>query len=319
MKSDIGRRAFLARSVGVPAAAIAAAGASAQGEVEGSGPACALPRGRIKGMEVSRLLLGGNLLTHFTHSRDLKYVYRLTKEYNTPEKIMATLATAEGHGINTVVIHSDGASNIEPLKRYRKERGGKIQWIICPTADLATPAFQDQVSTLLDAGTEAIYLWGAKCDKAIADGRPEVIAQAVDMVQAHGVPCGVGAHDIEVVRYCESKSVPADFYIKTFHHHKYPTAPRQEQIKGPHSEIPGYWCSDPEALATMMAQVKKPWISFKVMAAGAIPPASAFKYAYEKGADFVLAGMFDFEIQEDAAVAQGILAALTGRTRPWMA
>jgi hypothetical protein len=51
------------------------------------------------------------------------------------------------------------------------------------------------------------------------------------------------------------------------------------------------------------------------MAAGAIPPANAFRYAFENGADHVLAGMFDFEIAQDAQIANGILDAVT-RSRP---
>ena len=39
----------------------------------------------------------------------------------------------------------------------------------------------------------------------------------------------------------------ADFYIKTFHSHNYPTAPKPEQIKEPYNEFPGYWCSDPQS------------------------------------------------------------------------
>jgi hypothetical protein len=66
-----------------------------------------------------------------------------------------------------------------------------------------------------------------------------------------------------------------------------------------------------------MSTVKKRWIAFKVMAAGAIPPQNAFRYAYEKGADFVVAGMFDFEIADDVKIAKGILADLPGRPRPW--
>ena len=82
---------------------------------------------------MSRLILGGNLLTHYTHSRDLRYVYRLAAAYNTDEKIMETLAMAEKNGINTVSMHNP-PHPISVLRRYRKERGGKIQWIICPTA-----------------------------------------------------------------------------------------------------------------------------------------------------------------------------------------
>ena len=52
-----------------------------------------------------------------------------------------------------------------------------------------------------------------------------------------------------------------------------------------------------------MKTVNKPWIAFKTMAAGAIPPQTAFRYSFLHGADFVLAGMFDYEIADDVKIA----------------
>ena len=52
-----------------------------------------------------------------------------------------------------------------------------------------------------------------------------------------------------------------------------------------------------------MATIKKPWVAFKVMAAGAIHPNVAFPNAYRNGADFIVAGMFDFQVEQDVKIA----------------
>jgi len=279
-----------------------------------------LPQGKIGNLSVSRILLGGNLLTHFTHSRDLKYVYNLCAHYNTDDKIMDTMALAEKHGVNTLVVHTVPAI-LATLNQYRQERGGKIQWIICPTiqVDKDPDGYKRQVKEIVDMGVNAIYLWGVTADRLTQEGNVNAIVRAVEIGHEFGLPSGVGAHDLRVIQTCEEKGIPADFYIKTFHHHNYPTGPKPEQISGPYSEVPGYWCSDPQAVINVMNAVEKPWIAFKVMAAGAIPPADAFKYVFENGADFSLAGMFDFEIEEDVRIAKETLKAVNRGTRPWRA
>jgi len=276
-----------------------------------------LPQGRIGDLSISRILLGGNLLTHYTHSRDLKYVYNLTAHYNTEEKIHETMALAEAHGVNTLSIHNPPGL-VAMLKRYRDIHGGKMQWIICPTAPVepGMKAYTAQVKELVDAGSEAIYLWGVHSDRLLKEGKIDLIRQAVEVAKDYGVPSGVGAHDLNVVVACEKQGIPNDFYIKTFHHHNYPTAPKTNELKGPYSEIPGYWCKDPQETIDVMSKVTKAWIAFKVMAAGAIPPQDAFRYVFENGADHSLAGMFDFEIAEDVGIANKILANVN-RTRPW--
>ncbi len=277
-----------------------------------------LPRGRIGKLEVSRLLLGGNLLTHYTHSRDLKYVYSLAAHYNTDEKILETLAVAEANGVNTVTMHNP-PHPMSLLRRYRKERGGKIQWIICPTAPVESDLikYREQVEELVKDGCEAIYLWGVHADSLAAQGKIDLLAKAVALPKEFGVPSGVGAHSLEVIKQCEAQGVAADFYIKTFHCHNYPTAPKPEQIKEPYNEFPGYWCSNPEETAAFMKTVQKPWIAFKTMAAGAIQPEIAFRYVFLHGADFILAGMFDFEIAEDVKLVAEAYRRNKNRPRPW--
>jgi len=311
------RRTFLKTSIAATTASVLTVKA---GDVaEAPKPAVqmnTLPMGKIGNLQVSRMLLGGNLLTHYTHSRDLQYVYRLTEKYNTEDKIMETLAIAEQHGINTLSMHNPPRP-MSILKKYRRQ-GGKIQWIICPTASVGTEAYVTQVKELvLDTGCDAIYLWGVHADPLAARGKINMIAKAVEIAKELGVPSGVGCHDLNVVIECEKNKVPCDFYIKTFHHHNYPSAPKPDQLGGPTSESrPAYWCRDPQKTIEVMAGIEKPWFAFKIMAAGAIPPADAFRYAFENGADHALVGMFDFEIADDVTLFKSILPTIK-RARPW--
>jgi len=53
------------------------------------------------------------------------------------------------------------------------------------------------------------------------------------------------------------------------------------------------WSVTPEQTVEYMKEVKKPWISYKVLGAGAIDPREGFRYAFNSGADFACVGMFD--------------------------
>jgi len=321
MARKLDRRSFMGSSLAAAACGVtlgaAEDGAAAAKGAKESKPAASLPTGKIGKVTVSRMLLGGNLLTHYTHSRDLKYVYRLTAKYNTEAKIIETLAAAEQLGINTLSIHNHRPA-MKILQKYREKHGGKIQWIVCPTSPVVPgmKEYRQEVDELIDMGTEAFYVWGVRGDPLAAQGKIKLLTEAVEIPKVHNVPSGVGGHDLNVIKQCEKHKVPTDFYIKTFHHHKYPTAPRPDELTGPYREYPGYWCKDPKETADVMAKVTKPWIAFKVMAAGAIPPKSAFEYVFAHGADHVLAGMFDFELAEDTKICREVLAKVK-RPRPW--
>src|SRR5512136_539055 len=103
MSSQVNRRGFMKQSLAASAGGMLAM-KTAPG-AQSNAPAIKvepnskgkMPMGKIGDLQVSRMLLGGNLLTHYTHSRDLKYVYNLTAHYNTEYKIHETMALAEAH------------------------------------------------------------------------------------------------------------------------------------------------------------------------------------------------------------------------------
>lgn len=322
---QINRRRFIKQSVLASVASVLAVRAAEKpaGErataVAPESAAGRCPAGKIGKLPVSRLILGSNLITFYIHSRGLKFVKNLARHYYTEDKILETLAIAERNGINTIMTQAD-PQYLRILKRHREERGGKLQWIVSPRlSGKPESATEDAeaIRRLADDGVAAMYIHGVQGDPWCAAGDPSPIVRTLEAIKLNDVPAGVGGHDLNVIRFCERHGVGADFYVKTFHHHNYPGAPKPEELVKPLAEVPGYWCREPAETAKLMKEVKKPWIAFKVMAAGAIPPQDAFKYSYENGADFILAGMFDFEIEDDVKIAAEAVAATAHRARPW--
>ena len=87
---------------------------------------------------------------------------------------------------------------------------------------------------------------------------------------------------------------------------------RRGRARGEHLE------RDPGRLH-VLHELDRPWLAYKVLAAGAIPPKAGFRYAFENGADFCVVGMFDFQVAEDAAIASQVVKETEHRVRAWMA
>jgi uncharacterized membrane protein YphA (DoxX/SURF4 family) len=278
-----------------------------------------LPTGRIGGREFSRLILGGNLLSGWAHARDLIYVSQLVKAYHDKERIFETLLMAEKCGIDTLLTNPILCSLID---EYWKRRIGTIRFISdCAGLDYdekgakPTPfeTYLDKVKRAIDYGAVACYIQGETADYYMKNGQPDRLARVIDLVRNRGVLVGIGAHKLETLQGCVAAGMTPDFWMKTMHHHDYWSARHPEW----HDNL---YCDSPADTAAWMRGRKEPWIAFKTMAAGAIHPKEAFRYAWENGADFVCAGMYDFQLVEDVNVALDALGSgLPGRQRPWMA
>ena len=327
MSEELNRRQFVKTSAAVSAGAILGLSleeqvlaahqskeAAAKTPVASAGD---MPVGNIGGLKVSRLICGGNLISGYAHSRDLIYVSSLLRHYFTDQKVMETFRICEENGINSAVLRLDDHC-IRIINKYWKALGGKLQWIAQVTPkqnDLTTDA-----KRAIDNGAKAVYVQGGAADKFVKEERVELIGKVVDFIKQQGIVAGVGAHSINVPVAIDAAGIETDFVMKTLHGANYWSARRPEQHQDVISnKADNYWSMTPDLTIRFMEEVSQPWLAFKVLAAGAIHPREGFKFAFENGADFIVAGMFDFQVEEDANIARDILAELTKRRRkrPW--
>ena len=342
MAEGTDRRCFLARGVAGAAGLTAASFTSIEentlraAEANGTTAAAAakgpktdvdpssMPTGKIGNISMSRLIIGGNLIGGFAHSRDLMYISALFKAYNTPAKIYETLDLAQACGINTIQVSPKAWDTV---LEYNKTRQAKFQIMSNPPLLADRAAMKEEIKRMIDLGITLIYTHGGSTDSHFMKGGSiDVLAQAVELIREQGVPAGVGSHSLEVPKACVQNKIDPDYYVKTFHMDRYWSATPKEgrkeydwmQRQGDHdANYDGMWCNNPEETIAFMEKIQKPWVAFKVMAAGAIQPKTAFSYAFRNGADFVVAGMFDFQVEADAKIAIERVRKSADRARPW--
>ncbi len=278
-----------------------------------------IPSGIIKGHNIGRLICGGNLISGYAHSRDLIYVSDFLKKYHTTEKVIETFKLCEASGINTTAV---GASELpmQILQKYWKQ-GGKIQWI--------APVYPDEkdykkiIDVVTDNGAMGVMLIGNLGDQWAREGKFDLINNVVEYTKSKGVISGIAGHELSTFQGVEENGIDTDFYMKTLHDSTYwswrDNEPKDKMIIDNYN-IDNYWARKPQETIDFMESLNKPWVAFKVLAAGAFHPRQGFKYVFENGADFACVGMFDFQVVEDANILNEILEdGNFTRKRSWIA
>jgi uncharacterized membrane protein YphA (DoxX/SURF4 family) len=283
-----------------------------------------LPKGKIGGHEISRLVAGGNLIGGWAHSRDLQYVPSLFRAYNTEKKIFETLMLAEKAGINTINI---GFPTMETMNKYRKLTGSKIKVIVQVGPDKDKKDIYVNINKAVDMGMDIIQVQGNWCDWLVRDNEIEIISKMMNKIRENVITAGLASHTIDSLIACEEQGIIPDYYMKTMHHDQYWSAhPRENRFP---FEVDGkkhldhnrfhdnLFCLFPDSTVEFVNRAKVPVMGFKVLAAGAIQPEDGFNWAFQNGADFICVGMFDFQIVNDVNITIDVLDKLQGRTREW--
>lgn len=283
-----------------------------------------LPMGKIGNHDLSRLIMGGNLIGGWAHARDLLYAGPLFKAYNTEKKVFETLMLCEQAGINSINI---GFPTISTMVKYKKLTGSKIKVIAQVGIKEDSKDIYEDVSVAIDNGMDIIQLQGNWCDWLVRDKRLDVIEKMMDRIHSQGYTAGMGAHTVDSFILCEENGIIPDYYMKTMHHDNYWSAhPRANRVA---FEVDGKlhddhnmfhdncFCPFPDRTVDFVNRARVPVVGFKVLAAGAIRPEDGFNWAFENGADFICVGMFDFQVVSDVNVCMDVLENLKGRKRQW--
>jgi hypothetical protein len=303
--TDSNRRRFISRSLGVSTGLLAAGRGleekallaqlvdrGAGGEVRE--PVQGLQKGPFGALEISRLIIGGNQISGSAHAGDLLYQSALMTRYFTDEKILETWFLAEENGINTTLMRADP----HIVRNYLAfgKRGGRMHWIAQTAPEQGDPAENTKMAR--DNGAFAVYFHGGRCDGLVREGKVAEVGEILEGMKETGVFAGLGAHSLETVKAVESAGIHPDFYMSTL------------------NKV-GYLSSDPQEVEAFMKTVTRPWIAFKVLGAGRDKPMEGFVHAFERGADFIAVGMFDWQVRDDAAMVRDLLAQGVTRERLW--
>lgn len=273
-----------------------------QAHMEQGGPAKSkpasgtLPTGHIGKIQVTRLLCGGNLFSGFAHAENLLYVESLLQHYFTDDKILETLQLCEESGINTTILRTD-EQIVRVMKRYRKERGGKMQWI---AQTYPKPEnMKENIQLAIDNGAVGAFCMGQHAEETfVKPGKGEMIGEVVAFIKQNGLVAGVGSHLLELPMMSEQQKFNPDFYFKTFN-------------------TVGYATDNTHDVEAFMKTTNKPWIAFKVLGAGRVLPKDGFDLAFKSGADFINVGMYDFQVESNANLVREVVKNHEQRARPW--
>ena len=304
MSKSCNRRKFMARSLGVTTGMLAGLSYEHQALFaqlvdhseygKKKEPVKGLQKGRFGELEVSRLIVGGNLISGSAHAGDLLYQSALMTHYFTDEKIRETWALSEQNGINTTLMRAD-PHVVRNYQAYQK-RGGRLHWIAQSAPEQGDPV--ENAKMARDNGAYAVYYHGGRCDNKVKEGKIDEVGEIIEGMKKTGIFAGVGGHRLETIKACEEAGLNPDYYMYTV------------------NKV-DYLSSDPGQIEAFMKTLKQPWIGFKVLGAGRARPPEGFKHAFERGADFIAVGMFDWQGRDDTAFVQEMLARGIERERPW--
>lgn len=248
----------------------------------------------LGGLQVSRLIIGGNPFSGFSHQSPERSA-EMTHYYSAA-RIKETLTCAERAGVDTHIGRAD--HHVMRLLMEHWDEGGSIQWIAqtCPEVG----STEHCVRSAVRGGAKASFIHGGRMDSLLRDNDMDEVHRAIGAMREAGLPAGVAGHNPRVFEWAE-ENVDVDFYMCCYYN------PIARNAQGEHAAGASEWFrpEDRELMVETIARLSKPVIHYKIMAAGRNEPREAFRYAAQhmRPQDAVCVGIFSGDnpnmIEED--------------------
>jgi hypothetical protein len=263
-----------------------------------------------RGCRVSRLMVGSNPLSGFSHlspERDLEML-----DYYTSGNILKLFRRCEELGLVSAQLRGDRF--IWRMWREHRTAGGKLAWVAQTASELADQ--KAHLKSLAAWGASAVYLHGTWVDNLWFEGRRTEVEDLLKAARDTGLAAGLGTHRPDVVAHAEERGWDLDFYMTALYNLARKPKP-VAAVAGLKPAEESYPDSDRELMIAAVRATRRPCLVFKVLAAGRKPAApggvrAALEYAYAniKPTDAVVVGVFQRdkdELGELVAAAREIL------------
>jgi len=222
---------------------------------------------RLGGVEVSRLIIGGNPFSGFSHQNPATDL--VMKRYFTTARIKNVLRSAEELGITAFIGRAD--RHITRLLFEYWNEGGKIRWIAQTCPEMASTA--RSIEDALSEGAAACYLHGGVMDNLFARKEMKEIPDLIRKIKDAGIPAGISGHNPKVFEWAE-KNLDVDFYMCSY----YNSAHRDKSAELRSGMAEWFNDGDRDIMVSTIKKLSKPAVHYKIFAAGRKNPRDAFAF-----------------------------------------
>jgi len=226
----------------------------------------------VAGARVSRLCIGGNPFSGFSHQSTERD--RAMRAYYTNDRIWETLDQAQAAGINTLFARVD-EHILGVLEGYLRRNSG-MQWFGQVCADVAgqgdaNDSWKRWMRRAADIGATGLYIQGGLAEFWHAGGQTEKFHEAMGVMRGYGKVCGFAGHRPDVHEWIRDHLQP-DFQMCSHYN------PTDRRAAPQHSNVGEKWdAADRAAMLKVVATLPRPVVHYKVFAAGNRPIEEGFQ------------------------------------------